>query len=88
MAMAGPMPGAGEAAVQEEQTEFAVILTGVGDKKIQVIKEVRAITNLGLKEAKDAVETLPSTIKEGIPKEEAENVKKQLEAAGAAVEIK
>jgi len=88
MAMAGPMPGAGETAVQEEQTEFAVILTGVGDKKIQVIKEVRAITNLGLKEAKDAVETLPSTIKEGIPKEEAENVKKQLEAAGAAVEIK
>jgi len=88
MAVAAPMPGAGEAAVQEEQTEFAVILTGVGDKKIQVIKEVRAITNLGLKEAKDAVETLPSTIKEGIPKEEAENVKKQLEAAGAAVEIK
>jgi len=88
MAMAGPLPGAGEAAVQEEQTEFAVILTGVGEKKIQVIKEVRAITNLGLKEAKDAVETLPSTIKEGIPKEEAENVKKQLESAGAAVEIK
>jgi large subunit ribosomal protein L7/L12 len=88
MAMAGPMPGAGEVAVQEEQTEFAVILTGVGEKKIQVIKEVRAITNLGLKEAKDAVETLPSTIKEGIPKEEAENVKKQLEGAGATVEIK
>jgi large subunit ribosomal protein L7/L12 len=81
MAMAGPMPGAGEAVVQEEQTD-------VGEKKIQVIKEVRAITNLGLKEAKDAVETLPSTIKEGIPKEEAENVKKQLEGAGATVEIK
>jgi large subunit ribosomal protein L7/L12 len=74
--------------VQEEQTEFSVILTGVGEKKIQVIKEVRAITNLGLKEAKDAVETLPSTIKEGIPKAEAENVKKQLEGAGATVEIK
>jgi len=67
MAMAGPAPAA-EAAVQEEQTEFTVLLTGVGDKKIQVIKEVRAITNLGLKEAKDAVENLPSTIKEGIPR--------------------
>ena len=89
MAMAGPVPGAARAQpVQEEQTEFSVILTGVGDKKIQVIKEVRAITNLGLKEAKDAVESLPNTIKEGIPKEEAENVKKQLEEAGATVEIK
>lgn len=87
MAMAGPAPAA-EAAVQEEQTEFTVLLTGVGDKKIQVIKEVRAITNLGLKEAKDAVENLPSTIKEGIPKEEAENIKKQLESAGGAAEIK
>ena len=87
MAMAGPAPAA-EAAVQEEQTEFTVLLTGVGDKKIQVIKEVRAITNLGLKEAKDAVENLPSTIKEGIPKEEAENIKKQLESAGGTAEIK
>ncbi|MBI5586154.1 MAG: 50S ribosomal protein L7/L12 [Deltaproteobacteria bacterium] len=87
MAMAGPAPAA-EAAVQEEQTEFTVLLTGVGDKKIQVIKEVRAITNLGLKEAKDTVENLPSTIKEGIPKEEAENIKKQLESAGGTAEIK
>jgi len=87
MAMAGPMAAA-EAEVQEEQTEFSVILTGSGDKKIQVIKEVRAITSLGLKEAKDAVETLPSTIKEAVSKEEAEKIKKQLEEAGATVEIK
>jgi large subunit ribosomal protein L7/L12 len=87
MAMAGPAPAA-EAAVQEEQTEFTVLLTGVGEKKIQVIKEVRAITNLGLKEAKDAVENLPSTIKEGIPKEEAEKIKQQLESAGGTAEIK
>ncbi|MFH0788998.1 MAG: 50S ribosomal protein L7/L12 [Pseudomonadota bacterium] len=88
MAMAGMMPAAAEAQVVEEQTEFSVILTGVGEKKIQVIKEVRAITSLGLKEAKDAVESLPSTIKEGVSKEEAEKVKKQLEEAGATVEIK
>jgi large subunit ribosomal protein L7/L12 len=88
MAMAGMVPAAAEAQVVEEQTEFSVILTGVGEKKIQVIKEVRAITNLGLKEAKDAVESLPSTIKEGVSKEEAEKVKKQLEEAGATVEIK
>jgi len=88
MAMAGPVPAAAEAAAQEEQTEFTVLLTGVGDKKIQVIKEVRAITNLGLKEAKDAVENLPSTIKEGIPKEEAEKIKAQLESAGGTAEIK
>lgn len=88
MAMAGPAPAAAEAAAQEEQTEFTVLLTGVGDKKIQVIKEVRAITNLGLKEAKDAVESLPSTIKEGIPKEEAEKIKAQLESAGGTAEIK
>jgi len=87
MAMVGPMAAA-EAQVQEEQTEFSVILTGSGDKKIQVIKEVRAITSLGLKEAKDAVETLPSTIKEAVSKEEAEKIKKQLEEAGATVEIK
>ncbi|MEW6186298.1 MAG: 50S ribosomal protein L7/L12 [Thermodesulfobacteriota bacterium] len=89
MAMAGmPVGGAAEAQAVEEQTEFSVIITGVGDKKIQVIKEVRAITSLGLKEAKDAVESLPNTIKEGISKEEAEKVKKQLEEAGATVEIK
>lgn len=88
MAMAGMALGATEAPVQEEQTEFTVLLTGVGDKKIQVIKEVRAITSLGLKEAKDAVENLPSAIKEAVSKEEAEKVKKQLEDAGATVEIK
>lgn len=88
MAMAGMAPAAAEAPTKEEQTEFSVIITGVGDKKIQVIKEVRAITSLGLKEAKDAVETLPNTIKEGVSKEEAEKVKKQLEEAGATVEIK
>jgi large subunit ribosomal protein L7/L12 len=88
MAMAGMAQAPAEAQPVEEQTEFSVIITGVGDKKIQVIKEVRAITSLGLKEAKDAVESLPNTIKEGISKEEAEKVKKQLEEAGATVEIK
>jgi large subunit ribosomal protein L7/L12 len=88
MAMAGPAAAAAEAPAQEEQTEFSVLLTSAGEKKIQVIKEVRAITNLGLKEAKDAVENLPSTIKEAVSKEEAEKVKKQLEEAGATVEIK
>jgi large subunit ribosomal protein L7/L12 len=87
MAMAGMAPPA-EAQAVEEQTEFSVVITGVGEKKIQVIKEVRALTNLGLKEAKDAVENLPNTIKEGVSKEEAEKVKKQLEEAGATVEIK
>jgi large subunit ribosomal protein L7/L12 len=84
------MPGgaAAEAAPVEEQTEFSVIITGVGDKKINVIKEVRAITNLGLKEAKDLVEKVPGTVKEGIPKAEAEAVAKQLTDAGATVEIK
>ena len=85
------MPGmmAGEAApVVEEQTEFTVLITGVGDKKIIVIKEVRAITSLGLKEAKDLVENIPGTVKEGIPKEEAEAIAKQLTDAGATVEIK
>jgi large subunit ribosomal protein L7/L12 len=84
-------PGAGGAAAPapvEEQTEFTVILKAGGDKKINVIKEVRAITNLGLKEAKDLVEAGNKPIKEGIPKEEAEKIKKQLEAAGATVEIK
>ena len=84
------MPGAGaaEAAPVEEQTEFSVVITGVGDKKINVIKEVRAITSLGLKEAKDLVEKLPGVVKEGIPKQEAEAVAKQLTDAGATVEIK
>jgi large subunit ribosomal protein L7/L12 len=83
------MPGvAAEAAPVEEQTEFSVVITGVGDKKIQVIKEVRAITSLGLKEAKDLVEKLPGLVKEAIPKAEAEAVAKQLTEAGATVEIK
>jgi large subunit ribosomal protein L7/L12 len=88
MAMAGMVPAAAEAQAVEEQTEFSVVITGVGDKKIQVIKEVRAITSLGLKEAKDAVESLPNAIKEGVSKDEAEKIKKQLEEAGATVEIK
>jgi large subunit ribosomal protein L7/L12 len=84
-------PGAGggaAAAAVEEQTEFTVILKSGGDKKINVIKEVRAITNLGLKEAKDLVEAGNKAVKEGIPKDEAEKIKKQLEAAGATVEVK
>jgi len=83
-----PGGGAAEAAPVEEQTEFSVIITGVGDKKINVIKEVRAITSLGLKEAKDLVEKVPGTVKEGIPKAEAEAIAKQLTEAGATVEIK
>jgi large subunit ribosomal protein L7/L12 len=84
------MPGAAaaEAAPVEEQTEFSVVITGVGDKKINVIKEVRVITSLGLKEAKDLVEKLPGIVKEGIPKQEAEAIAKQLTEAGATVEIK
>ena len=78
MAMAGPAPSAAEAAVQEEQTEFSVILTGVGDKKIQVIKVVREITGLGLKEAKDLVEGAPKSVKDGIPKNQAEDIQKKL----------
>ncbi len=88
MALAAMPAAAAEAAPVEEQTEFSVLITGVGDKKIQVIKEVRAITTLGLKEAKDLVEGLPGLVKEGIPKEEAEAVAKQLTEAGATVEIK
>ncbi len=80
-------PGA-EAAPAEEKTEFDVVITSAGDKKIQVIKEVRAITNLGLKEAKELVENLPGVVKEGIPKEEAEEIAKKLTEAGATVEIK
>jgi large subunit ribosomal protein L7/L12 len=81
------LDGAGEAQV-EEKTEFDVILTTFGDKKIQVIKEVRAITGLGLKDAKTLVDEVPKPVKEGIPKDEAEKIKSQLEEAGAQVEIK
>lgn len=81
-------PTAAAAAPAEEKTEFDVILTNAGDKKIQVIKEVRAITSLGLKEAKDLVEGAPKPVKEGVSKEEAEKIKKQLEEAGGTVEIK
>ena len=87
--MAGAAAGGGEAAAAaEEQTEFDVILAGAGDKKINVIKEVRGITGLGLKEAKDLVEGAPKPIKEGVNKEEAEGIKKKLEEAGASVELK
>ena len=79
---------AGGAAPAEEKTEFTVVLKSGGDKKIQVIKEIRAITNLGLKEAKDLVEGAPGTVKEGVSKQEAEEIKKKLEAQGAAVELK
>jgi large subunit ribosomal protein L7/L12 len=87
-AMAGAGAGATGAPQQEEQTEFNVILAGVGDKKIQVIKEVRAITSLGLKEAKDLVEGAPKPVKSGVSKAEAEELKAKLEAVGATVEIK
>ena len=79
--------GGGEAAT-EEKTEFDVILTGFGEKKINVIKEIRGITGLGLKEAKEAVESAPKAVKEGVSKEEAEEIKKKLEEAGASAEIK
>lgn len=86
--MAGPMPAAGAAAeAAEEKTSFNLILKGFGDKKIQVIKEVRALTGLGLKEAKDLVDNAPKPVKEGLSKEDAEAAKKQLEAAGATVEL-
>ncbi len=87
VAMVGPAAG-GDAAAAEEKTEFDVILTAIGDKKIQVIKEVRALTGLGLKEAKDLVEGAPTAVKEGVPKDEAEKVKSQIETAGGQVEIK
>jgi len=82
---AGPAEGA---AAAEEQTEFDVMLTAAGDQKIKVIKEVRAITSLGLKEAKEVVETVPHAIKEGVSKEEAEEIKSKIEAVGGSVEIK
>ena len=88
-AVAAPIAGGGESeAAAEEKTEFDVILTSFGEKKINVIKEVRSITGLGLKEAKEAVESAPKAIKEGVSKEEAEEVKKKLEEAGASAEIK
>ncbi len=88
MAVAVAGAGAGEAAAAEEQTEFDVILDSCGDKKIAVIKEVRAITGLGLKEAKALVDGAPKAVKEGIPKEEAEKIKEQLEGTGAQVSLK
>jgi len=87
-APAGGAAGGAAAAAVEEQTEFTVILKAGGEKKIQVIKEVRAITSLGLKEAKDLVEGAPGTVKEGVSKAEAEEIKKKLEAQGAVVELK
>jgi len=81
-------PAAGDAAVVEEQTEFDVVLTSYGEKKINVIKEVRTITGLGLKEAKDLVEGVPNSVKEGVSKDEAAELKKKLEGAGATVELK
>ena len=87
-AVPGAAAGGGAAAAEEEKTEFDVILTGAGEKKIQVIKVVREITSLGLKEAKDAVDNTPSTLKEGISKAEAEEIKKKLEDQGAVVELK
>ena len=86
VAVAGP--AAGPVAAVEEKTEFTVMLMAAGDKKIEVIKEVRALTGLGLKEAKDLVEAAPKPVKEGVNKEEAEKVKAQLEKAGAKVELK
>ena len=89
MAVGGaPAAGGGAAAPVEEKTEFTVVLSAVGDKKINVIKAVREVTNLGLKEAKDLVEGAPKPIKEGVPKEEAESIKKKFEEAGATVEVK
>jgi large subunit ribosomal protein L7/L12 len=88
VAAPGAAPAAQAAAPEEEKTEFDVILTGYGDKKIQVIKVVRALTGLGLKEAKDLVEGVPKPVKEGVSKKEAEDAKKQLEEAGATVEIR
>jgi len=85
---AAPAAGGAAPAAAEEKTEFDVVLTEAGDKKINVIKEVRTITGLGLKEAKDFVESAPKTVKEGVSKEEADELKKKLEEAGAKVEIK
>ena len=88
VAAAGVPAAAGDGAAAEEKTSFDVVLTGAGDKKIQVIKVVRAITGLGLKEAKDLVDGAPNPVKEGVTQEEADQMKAQLEEAGAAVEVK
>jgi len=88
VAAAAPVAGGGEADAEEEKSEFDVILTGAGDKKIQVIKEVRSLTSLGLKEAKDLVDGAPKPVLEKANKEDAEKAKAQLEAAGATVELK
>jgi large subunit ribosomal protein L7/L12 len=88
VAIAAPGGGGAAAAPVEEKTEFTVVLMGAGEKKIEVIKEVRALTGLGLKEAKDLVEGAPKNVKEGVSKDEAEKVKAQLEKAGAKVELK
>ncbi len=88
VAQAGGAAGGGAAAAEEEKTAFDVVLTEIGANKIQVIKEIRAVTSLGLKEAKDLVEAAPKAIKEGIPKAEAEEIKKKVEATGAKIELK
>ena len=88
VAAAGAAPGDEAAAAAEVKTDFTIVLGAYGDKKINVIKEVRGMTGLGLKEAKDLVESAPSTLKEGVKKEEAEEMKKKLEEAGATVELK
>lgn len=88
VAAVAAMPGAGGGEAAAEQTEFDVVLTAVGDKKIQVIKVVREITSLGLKEAKDLVESAPTKVKEGLEKEEAEKIKEKLEEVGAQIDIK
>jgi large subunit ribosomal protein L7/L12 len=88
VAMAPGAAAPGAVAPAEEQTEFAVVLASVGEKKIQVIKEVRAITNLGLKEAKDLVDGAPKPVREGVSKQEAEEIKAKLEGAGATIEVK
>jgi len=88
VAAAGAAPADAGGAAAEEQTEFDAVLAGAGDQKIKVIKEVRAITSLGLKEAKELVESAPQAIKEGISKEEAEEIKEKIEAVGGSVEIK
>ena len=87
-AVAAAAPAASAAAPAEEKSEFVIFLTAAGDKKINVIKEVRALTGLGLNEAKDLVEAAPKEVKKGVPKKEAEEAKKKLEAAGAKVELK
>ena len=84
----GAAPAAGDAGAEEEKSEFDVELTGVGDKKINVIKVIRTITSLGLKEAKEMADNAPSMVKDAVPKEEAEDIKKQLEEAGATVTLK